>query len=181
MTTFISQNPLLTWAFIAGILTSILGGAVGPFVVVKRIAFIAGSIAHSVLAGIGLFVYLEKAKGFPMPPPIIGALLAAVCSALFISRTTRLFKEREDSLIALVWASGMALGILLLSQTPGYTSEISSVLIGNILWVNTQELVILAFLALLALIFITLRFQQLKLLLFDHEQAFLQKIPTQAL
>jgi len=176
MISFFTENPLFLSALLVGLLVSILGGSIGPFVVVKRIAFVSGSIAHSVLAGIGLFIYLERAVGIPMPPPIYGALLAAIVSALCISRAKRFFKEREDSIIAAVWAAGMAIGIILLSKTPGYTSEISSILIGNLLWVSPQDCLLLSLLTLMSLIFIVLRFQKLKLVLFDPDEAFLQGI-----
>ena len=169
------------WPLVVGLLVSILGGSIGPFVVIRRIAFISGSIAHSVLAGVGLFLYLDRAIGLPMPPPIYGALLAAIVSALCISRGQRYFKEREDSIIASVWAAGMAIGIILLSKTPGYTSEISSILIGNLLWVSPQDALLLALLTLFSLLFTSLNFQKLKLVLFDEDEAFLQGIETKRL
>ena len=172
------MTSLFFWPLLVGLIVSVLGGSIGPLVVVKRIVFVSGSIAHSVLAGVGLFLYLERAVGLPMPPPIYGALLAAIVSALCISRAQQYFKEREDSVIATVWAAGMAIGIILLSKTPGYTSEISSILIGNLLWVSPQDALLLALLSFLCLLFILPNFQKLKLLLFDEDEAFLQGIAT---
>jgi zinc transport system permease protein len=175
MTVFL-ENPLMLSALLAGLSAAIVGGTVGTFVVVRRISFISGSISHSVLAGIGLFLWLERTQGFPALSPIWGALLAAVASALFIARAERTFKQREDSVIATVWAAGMALGILLIAKTPGYTTELSNVLIGNILWVSSQDVIMLASLACLSMVFIVVKFQQLKLLVFDAEEARLQGI-----
>lgn len=168
-------------ALLAGLAAAVAGGAVGTLVVVKRISFISGSISHSVLAGIGLFLWLERIYGFPAVSPIWGALLAAVAAALFIARAERTFKEREDSVIATVWAAGMAIGIVLIAKTPGYTTELSNVLIGNILWVSFQDVIMLTCLAAVTMIFIGMKFQQIKLVIFDAEEAKLQGISVDRL
>ena len=138
------QNPMIILALLAGIAASVIGGTVGTLVVVRRISFISGSISHSVLAGIGFCIWLERAYGVQGLSPIVGALVAAIASALFIARAERTLKEREDSIIATVWAAGMALGIVLIAKTPGYTADLSNVLIGNILWVTPHDVVALA-------------------------------------
>jgi zinc transport system permease protein len=180
MTIFL-ENPLMLSALLAGLSAAVVGGTVGTFVVVRRISFISGSISHSVLAGIGLFLWLERTQGLPALSPLWGALLAAVASALFIAHAESAFKQREDSVIATVWAAGMALGIVLIAKTPGYTTELSNVLIGNILWVSRQDVIMLTSLAALSMMFITVKFQQLKLLIFDAEEARLQGIPVDRL
>ena len=169
-------NPMIILALLAGIAASIIGGTVGTLVVVRRISFISGSISHSVLAGIGLCIWLERAHGLHGLSPIVGALIAAIASALFIARAERTLKEREDSIIATVWAAGMALGIVLIAKTPGYTADLSNVLIGNILWVSPHDVVVLFGLALISVLFVTCRFQRLKLLSFDSDEAKLQGI-----
>ena len=170
------QNPMMVLALLAGVAASIVGGTVGTLVVVKRISFISGSISHSVLAGIGLAIWLERAYGLPGLSPMIGALVAAIASALLIARAERSFHEREDSIIATVWAAGMALGIVLIAKTPGYTSDLSNILIGNILWVTPQDVAMLGALALISILFVALTFQKLKLLTFDPDEAKLQGI-----
>lgn len=175
------HNPFILSSLLAGLLTSIIGGTVGTFVVVKRISFISGSISHSVLAGMGLFIWLEKVYQFPHVSPLIGALVAAVICALLIARSGDLLQEREDSLIAMIWAAGMALGIVFIAKVPGYTSELSNVLIGNILWITKQDLWILGILTGSGMLFIVKNFQQLKLLAFDQDQATLSKINTKYL
>ena len=170
------QNPVMVLAFLAGIAASVIGGTIGTFVVVRRISFISGSISHSVMAGIGLAIWLERSYGLNWLSPIMGALLAAVASALLIARAERSFQEREDSIIATVWAAGMALGIVFIAKTPGYTSDLSSVLIGNILWITPSDVALLAILALISLLFAALSFQKLKLLAFDPDEAKIQGI-----
>ncbi len=175
MTAFL-ENPLMLSAVLAGFSAAIVGGAVGTFVVVRRISFISGSISHAVLAGIGLVVWLERTCGFPSVSPLWGALLTAIAAALLIAHAERTFHQREDSVIASIWAAGMALGILLIAKTPGYTTELSNVLIGNILWVSQRDVAMLTILAAISILFITMKFQQLKLLVFDVDEAKLQGI-----
>ena len=74
--TFFLENPLMVSALLAGVSAAIVGGTVGTFVVVRRISFISGSISHSVLAGIGLFVWLERVYGLPAASPLWGATAA---------------------------------------------------------------------------------------------------------
>ena len=170
------ENPMMVLALLAGLAASIAGGTVGTLVVAKRISFISGSISHSVLAGIGLSVWLSQTYGIHGLSPIAGALAAAIVSALCIARAERTLKEREDSIIATVWAAGMALGIVLIAKTPGYTSDVSNILIGNILWVSPSDVVMLFILALISVLFVAFTFQKLKLLAFDPDEARLQGI-----
>lgn len=171
------ENPLILPALLAGLASAVISGTVGTFVVVKRISFISGSISHAVLAGIGLSIWLERSFHLWEIPPLVGALVAAVAAAFCISHAERSLKEREDAIIATVWALGMALGIILISKTPGYTAELSSALLGNILWTSQTDICVLFGLACLCLLFVAVHFQQLKLVLFDPIEARLQGIP----
>ncbi len=127
------QHDFLQFALLAGLLASVGCGLIGPYVVVKRIGYMAGGIAHSVLGGMGLAYYL----GYP---PINGALGAAVVAALIIGWVSLRWQQHEDMAIGALWACGMAAGILLLAQTPGYTVDLLGYLFGNILLVSVQEL-----------------------------------------
>ena len=93
----LTVNPLLLTALIAGLAASIVSGIIGSYVVVKRIVFIAGSISHSVLGGIGFCLWLERAKGLAWLSPLEGALIAAIISALIIGWIHLHYRQREDS------------------------------------------------------------------------------------
>lgn len=175
------QSPILQMTLLAGVMASIASGMVGSYVVVKRISFISGSIAHAVLSGMGLFLWLRRTQGIEWITPIQGALVAALVAAAIISWIHLRYHEREDSLIAALWAVGMAVGILFISQTPGYNVELMSFLLGNILWTSGADLVMLALLnvAVLAVVF-TLH-NRLTLLCFDEDQARLQGVSVPAL
>ena len=167
-------NPLLLAAFFAGLAASVVSGIIGSYVVVKRIVFIAGSISHSVLSGIGFCIWLERAQGVTWASPLYGALAAAILSAVIIGWIHLYYREREDSAIAVIWSIGMAIGILFISQTPGFNVELTNFLIGNILWVSKTDLYILTILDICVVGLIICLHKRLLAICFDEDQARLQ-------
>lgn len=174
-------NPLLLSAVIAGLASSVVSGIIGSYVVVKRIVFISGSISHSVLSGIGFCLWLERAKGIEWISPLGGALVAGVISALIIGWIHLNYRQREDSVIAALWSIGMAVGILFISQTPGFNVELTNFLIGNILWVTPTDLYVLFGLDLFILVCVLCLHKRFLAICFDEEQAQLQGIHVNAL
>ena len=175
------SNPLLVAALFAGLAASVVSGIIGSYVVVKRIVFISGSISHSVLSGIGLCIWLERAKGVLWVSPLYGALAAAILSAVIIGWIHLHYREREDSVIAALWSIGMAVGVLFISQTPGFNVELTNFLIGNILWVTHTDLYILTALDILVIIIVLCLHKRFLAICFDEEQAQLQGVPVNAL
>ncbi len=174
-------NPLLFSALVAALFASVVSGVIGSYVIVKRVAFISGSITHSILGGIGVALWLKNAQGFEGASPLFGALLAGLLSALLIGWIHLTYREREDSVIAAVWSIGMAVGVLFISQTPGFNVELTNFLIGNILWVTPQDLWILGGLDLFVLAVVALLHKRFVAVCFDESQAQLQGLPTKAL
>ncbi|MDR3625062.1 MAG: metal ABC transporter permease [Chlamydiales bacterium] len=174
-------NPILQTALLAGIVASVASGIVGSYVVVKRIVFISGSIAHSVLGGMGLCLWLKRTQGIEYATPILGALIAAVVSALIIGWIHLKYRQREDSVIATLWAVGMAVGVIFISQTPGFNVELMSFLLGNILWVSHSDIWMLCSLDIVVLGIVLLLHKRFLAICFDEEQAYLQGIPVHTL
>ena len=168
-------------AFWAGLLASISSGVIGSYVVVRRISFIAGSFAHSVLGGMGLCLWLQKSWNISWAHPMLGAFAAAIGSALLLGWIHLRFKQREDALIAAIWSTGMAIGVIFIALTPGSTGELMNFLFGNILWVTQSDLLSLLLLDVVILGFVALYYRPLLALCFDEEQAQLRKIPVQRL
>lgn len=175
------ENPLLFSAIIAGLAASVVSGIVGSYVVVKRIGFISGSIAHSVLAGIGISLWLQRIHGATWLSPLLGALLAALLSAYIIGWIRLHYREREDSVIAMVWSLGMAIGIVFVSLTPGYNVELTNFLIGNILWVNTTDLVLLIAMDVVVIALVVILHKRFLAICFDEDHAHLQGQKVNAL
>jgi len=141
----------------------------GTYVVVKRISFLAGGIAHSVLAGMGVAYFFGN-------EPIIGAIISAIVAALIIGWIKLKWQEGEDIIIAAVWAVGMAIGILFISKTPDYSVDLMSYLFGNILMVTPSELYLMLTLDIILLLFVTLFYKQFLAVCFDEEFAKLRGI-----
>jgi zinc transport system permease protein len=173
------EQPFLQMALWAGLLASISSGVIGSYVIVRRISFIAGSIAHSILGGMGLFLWLQRTQGLSWCHPMVGAFAAAIGSALLLGWVQLRFRQREDALIAAIWSAGMALGLIFISLTPGSTAELMNFLFGNILWVTPLDLWALAALNALVLGIVMKYYRPFLAICFDEEQASLQKIAVQ--
>lgn len=162
-------------AILAGLAASITGGIAGTYVIAKRISSIAGSISHSILGGMGLFLWLKRTYHLDYLSPIGGAMCAAILSAFLIGWTYLKFRERMDTIIAIIWSTGMAIGVIFITLTPGYNVELMDFLFGNVLWVSKRDLFFLLFLDFLLVISCLLFHNKFLAICFDEEVAKLQK------
>jgi zinc transport system permease protein len=169
-------SPLLQMAVLAALGASFASGIIGSYVVVKRIVSLSGSIAHSVLSGLGAALWLQRVYGLNWLLPIYGALAAGVIAALIIGWVHLYYREREDAIIAMIWSVGMAAGVIFVSQIPGFNVELMNFLLGNVLWVGPSDLYILAILDLVILVTVILFHKRFLALCFDEKQAQLQGI-----
>ncbi|NLB93218.1 MAG: metal ABC transporter permease [Bacteroidales bacterium] len=158
-------------AFIAAVFASISCGIIGSYIVSRRIVFISGGITHASFGGIGLAFLL----GFS---PILGAVIFAVASALGIQFFTKVARIREDSSIAIFWSLGMALGIIFIFMTPGYTPNLMSYLFGNILTVTVAELIWMFILNVVIIFFFSVFFKEILYVAFDEEFAKAAGLPV---
>lgn len=168
--------PFLQNALLAALLASVASGMIGSYVVVKRIVFISGSIAHSVLGGMGFFLWLKRTYDIPWLEPIYGAFLAAILSAWLIGWIHLHFKQRQDAVIASIWSTGMAIGVIFVSLTPGYNVELMNFLFGNLLWITRTDIFLLLGLDLLLLFLMAKNYFRFLAVCFDEEQALLQGV-----
>ena len=169
-------SPLLQMAVLAAIGASFASGIIGSYVVVKRIVSISGSIAHSVLSGIGGALWVQRTYGLEWLLPIYGAFLAGIISALIIGWVHLYYKEREDAIIAMIWSVGMATGVIFVSQIPGFNVELMNFLLGNVLWVSAWDLWVLMTLDVIILLTVIIFHKRFLALCFDERQAQLQGI-----
>ena len=151
----------------------------GSYIVAKRIVFLSGSISHAVLAGMGLFLWLKRTQGIAWANPLWGALIAAVLSAVLLSWIHNKYKEREDTLIAALWSTGMALGVVFIALTPGYNVELTNFLFGNILWATPSDVALLSLLDLFLLGGAMLFHKRFLTICFDEEQALFTGVRVQ--
>ena len=168
------EHGFLQKAVLASMLASAACGMVGTYVVVKKIGFLAGGVAHTVLGGMGAALFF----GFS---PMLGALIAAIIAALVLGLVKLYAKEQEDTLISALWAVGMAIGILFIAKTPGYQADLMTYLFGNVLLVSNQQLFMMLLLNLILVIVIILFYKQFTAITFDEEFARLRGLPVTAL
>jgi len=175
----VTNHAFMRHALLTGVLASVACGVMGSFVVVKRISYVAGGIAHCVLGGIGAALYLQRAHGWDALDPIYGALVAALAAAVVIGLVSLKARQRVDTVIGAVWAMGMATGILFISMTPGYTTDLMSYLFGNILMVTSRDLWLIGALDVIVLVTVALFHKQLLAVCFDGEFAGLRGVHVQ--
>lgn len=158
------QNALL-----AGVLVSMAAGVIGSLIVVNRMVFLAGGIAHTAYGGIGVSVYL----GLPI---FLGASLFAVFAALLIATITLKHRERMDTFIGLMWAVGMAIGVVLIDITPGYQADFMNYLFGSILAVAESDLWFMSILLGVIIFIITFFYRDILAVSYDSEYANLRGV-----
>ena len=161
-------------ALIAGVLVSAACGVIGTLVVVNRIVFISGGIAHAAYGGIGLGYFLEF-------NPVLGAIIFSVAAALGMGTVQRKTRQRVDTIIGVIWAIGMALGIILVDLTQGYKADLMSYLFGSILTVPSSDLLIMLALDIVIVVLVTLFYKELLAISFDETFATVENVPVDAI
>ena len=163
------QYDFIQNALIAGVLISIAAGIIGSLVVVNKITFLTGGIAHSSYGGIGLAIYL----GIPV---LFGATVFAVITAVLIAIITLKNRNRIDAIIGMMWASGMAIGIIFVDLTPGYNVDLMSYLFGSIIAVSNDDLIYMTVLDIFIVCTVVFFYKQILAVSYDSEFATLRGI-----
>jgi len=156
-------------AILAGIFVSLAAGIIGSLIVVNRMVFLAGGIAHTAYGGIGLAVFL----GVPI---FWGASLFAVAAAMLVAWLSLHDRSRIDTFIGLMWAVVMAIGIVLIDLTPGYNVDLMSYLFGSILAVETGDLYFMGGLLVVIFAVVVLRYRDILAVSYDSQYAALRGI-----
>ena len=165
------QFEFMRHALMAGLLVSIACGIIGTFVVLNRIVFISAGIAHAAYGGIGLGYLLHF-------NPMFGAVGFSIAAALGMGAVERTTRERADTLIGVMWAIGMALGVLFIDLTEGYKSDLMSYLFGSILAVPGRELVMMIGLDAVVVVLAALFHKELVAMSFDETFATVRNVPV---
>ena len=168
------QFTFMRNALMAGGLVSIACGIIGAFVVVNRIVFISGGIAHAAYGGIGLGYFFKF-------NPVLGAVIFSVASALGMGTVYRKTRQRADTIIGVMWAIGMAIGITLVDLTEGYKADLMSFLFGSILAVPSSDLWIMLVLDLVVIGLVALLYKELLAISFDETFASVENVPVDAI
>jgi zinc transport system permease protein len=168
------QFEFMRNALLAGILVSISCGIIGSLVVVNRIVFISGGIAHAAYGGIGLAFFV----GFS---PTLGAGIFAVASSMVMGAVSFKNRHRADTVIGVLWAVGMALGIILIDLTPGYNVDFMSYLFGSILAVPKADIWFMIPMDVVIVLSIVIFYKEFLAMSYDDEFAYIAGIPVKLL
>jgi len=168
------QFEFMRNAMMAGLLASLACGVVGVYVVVKKIVSMSGGIAHASFGGIGLGYLLNFS-------PVLGAMVFSLLSALTMGLVTRRTRLPEDTAIGILWALGMALGVIFIGLSPGFAPDLMSYLFGNILTVPLSDLYLMAALDFVILALTAAFYKEFLLLSFDEEFGTVAGMPVNAL
>ncbi len=168
------QLEFMQRALMAGVLVSVACGIIGTYVVVNRFVFVSGGIAHAAYGGIGLGYYLKTS-------PVLGAIVFSVGVALAMGAVQRKTRERADTIIGMMWAIGMALGIIFIDLSPGYVADLMSYLFGSILTVPRADLVIMVMLDIVIIALVAVFYKELLAASFDETFATAANVQVDAI
>ena len=156
-------------SLLAILLASIASGIIGGYVVARRQSYLIGAVSHSLLGGIGLARYLQIAHGLTWFSTILGALFAAVLSAIAISTLTLKNRMRQDTVLSAIWTLGVAIGVSFIAITPGYSEDLTSYLFGSILLVSKADIAVMAVMTIAIVVTVLLFRNRFLTLCFNEE------------
>jgi len=168
------QYEFMRNAVLAGLLASIVCGTIGSLVVVNRLVFLSGGIAHAAYGGIGLAFFFGLSY-------TLGTLGFSLVVAVVMATVTLKAKHRSDTIIGVLWAVGMALGVILLDLKPGYNVDLMSYLFGSILAVPTSDLWLMVSLSGVILLTVGFLYNDFLAMSYDEEFAQLRGAPVRLL
>ncbi|OIN95599.1 MAG: hypothetical protein AUJ48_02795 [Deltaproteobacteria bacterium CG1_02_45_11] len=168
------QFEFMRNALWAGLIVSLTCGVIGTFVVVNRIVFLSGGIAHAAYGGIGIAFFFGL-------PYMLGTLGFSLLIAMVMAAITLKVKNRSDTIIGVLWAIGMALGVILLDLTPGYNVDLMSYLFGSILAVPRSDLLLMFVMSSLILLTVWYFYNDFLVMSYDIEFAQIRGIPVRFL
>jgi zinc transport system permease protein len=157
----IFQYEFIIKGLLGAIFASITAGLAGTYVVSRRMVFLSGGITHSSFGGIGVGYFLGI-------NPVLGAAVFGILSALGVEYLSVKQKIREDSAIGILWAFGMAVGIIFIYLTPGYTPNLMSYLFGSILTVSKADIIALGIMSVVLIIYFTVFYRTILYISFDE-------------
>lgn len=168
--------PFMQRAFATGLMLGLLLASLGVLATLRKMAFFGEGVAHASLAGIALAIFTGVA---PLPIAIAWAILIAVI-IYALERSTRL---SSDTLIGILFTASMALGVIIMSQSPGYQPELISFLFGSILAIAPEDIMIIAAFTAIILIWFSTSLKQLTYIAFNQDAAAIagQNVKTQTL
>ena len=161
METNIFQYEFIIKGLLGAVFASITAGLAGTYIVSKRMVFLSGGITHASFGGIGIGYFIGI-------NPVIGAAVFGIMSALGVEYLSVKQKIREDSAIGILWAFGMAIGIIFIYLTPGYSPNLMSYLFGSILTVSNADIMALGVMSVILIFYFGVFYRTILYISFDE-------------
>lgn len=155
----------------AAMLIAIICAVIGAFVVLQELAFIGDALAHASFPGV-VIAYLLK---FNLE---LGGAIVGILTALGIGVITRRSKISQDTAIGVLFAGTFALGVALLSTVKSYTKDLFGLLLGDVLAIQSSDLIVIGVLGAIMLTIVFALYKELTLLTFDPIQAEVIGLPV---
>ncbi len=168
------ELPFFQRVLVAGLLASVACGVLGSYVVARGMASLSGGLAHAAFGGVGLGYWL----GFP---PLLGAAGFGVLAGVLVGVASRRLRSGLDTMVSMVWAVGMALGLVFVALAPGYAPDLTSYLFGSLLFVSGDYVALVLALDALVLGAVALFFKEFQAVCFDEEFAEIAGVRVEAL
>jgi zinc transport system permease protein len=159
--TSIFQYDFIIKGLLGAIFASITAGLAGTYVVSRKMVFLSGGITHASFGGIGIGYFLGI-------NPIVGAAVFGIMSALGVEYLSVKQRIREDSAIGILWAFGMAIGIIFIYLTPGYSPNLMSYLFGSILTVSNADIIALGSMSIVLILYFGIFYRTILYISFDE-------------
>jgi zinc transport system permease protein len=157
----IFQYEFIIKGILGAIFASITAGLAGTYIVSKRMVFLSGGITHASFGGIGIGYFMGI-------NPVVGAAVFGIFSALGVEYLSVNHKIREDSAIGILWAFGMATGIIFIYLTPGYSPNLMSYLFGSILTVTNADILALGIMSVILVFYFSIFYRTILYISFDE-------------
>lgn len=160
-------NPDLRFlpkALAVAIMSSVVCGVVGCYVVLRGMAFIGDAVAHAVFPGLAVAFVLSGNL-------IVGGTVAGVLTAVLIAVFSQGRRLKEDAVIGIFFVAAFALGVVIISRAPGYAGSLQQFLFGSIAGVPDRDLAVIAVTGLVVLTTLFLLHHGLVAVTLDREMA----------
>lgn len=158
-------NKMLIFPVIGLLLSSISSGILGTYISAKNARFVVGSMSHSVIGGIGAAQWISYYFNTPDLVYIFSILSVIVSSIVLLNFHN---DKNEDNAASLIWILGMSIGMIFASKTPGGSSGLLDLIIGNIFWISKSDVLEMIVINIITILFYIFAKSQLNIICIDE-------------
>lgn len=168
----LAHNDWYRYALIAGIIIAFLAPLVGSVVVIRRLSFIADTLSHFSLAGVTAGILFAQLLDFKyIDTPLMGVIFG-VGGTFLIEKLRSFYKNYKELSMPIILSFGVALSGLFINLSSGINSKsINGLLFGSLNNVELDDLIIIIFITVGILIFVSTSYKKIITLCFDETYA----------